>query len=108
MFGTQLGLWGWLGVVVAGLMAGLLLNGFLWSGRDRRWIHSVLIPQADRAGVRLVWLLAVFEGSALTKNGEDELANLHQLAPALRAELAASGKTIDEAGFFGALPQVIS
>jgi hypothetical protein len=107
-FGTQLGLWGWLGVVVAGVLAGSLLNGLLWSGRDRRWIHSVLIPQTDRAGVRLMWLLAVFEGSAPSKDGEDELANLRQLAPALRAELAASGKTADEARFLGALPQVLS
>jgi hypothetical protein len=107
-FGTQLGLWGWLGVVVAGVMAGSLLNGLLWSGRDRRWIHSVLTPQAERAGVRLVWLLAVLEGSAPSKDSKDELASLRQLAPALRAELATSGKTVDEAGFLGALPQVQS
>src|SRR5262245_19141284 len=108
-FGTNLGLWGWLGVVGAGVMAGSLLSGLLWSGRDRRWLESVLIPEADRAGIRLGWLLAVLEGSGPSRGGEDELASLRQLAPALRAELAASGKTVDEAGVaFGALPRVIS
>jgi hypothetical protein len=90
-------------------MAGSLLSGLLWSGRDRRWLKAVLIPEADRAGIRLGWLLAVLEGSGPSKGGEDELASLRQLAPAIRAELAASGKAVDEAGFaFGALPRVIS
>jgi hypothetical protein len=98
-FGTELGLWGWLGVVGAGVMAGSLLSSQLWSGKDRRWLKSVLIPEADRAGIHLGWLLAVLEGSGPSKGGEDELASLRHLAPALRAELAASGKTVDEAGF---------
>ena len=80
-------------------MAGSLLSGLLWSGRDRRWLKSVLIPEADRAGIRLGWLLAVLEGSGSTTGGDDELASLRQLAPGIRAELAASGKAIDEAGF---------
>jgi hypothetical protein len=99
-FGTELGLWGWLGIVSSGVMAGSLLTGLLWSGRDRRWLKSVLIPQADRAGIRLGWLLVVLEGSEPSKRGEDELASLRQLAPALRAELTASGKTVDEADTF--------
>lgn len=108
-FGTELSVWEWLGVVGAGVMAGSLLSGLLWSGRDRRWLKAVLIPEADRAGIRLGWLLAVLEGSGPSKGGEDELASLRQLAPAIRAELAASGKAVDEAGFaFGALPRVIS
>jgi hypothetical protein len=109
-FGTELSLWGWLGVVGAGVMAGSLLSGLLWSGRDRRWLKAVLIPEADRAGIRLGWLLAVLEGSSgPSKGGEDELATLRQLAPAIRVELAASGKAVDEAGFaFGTLPQVTS
>jgi hypothetical protein len=108
-FGTDLGLWGWLGVGGAGVIAGLLLSSLLWSGRDRRWLKSELIPEADRAGIRLAWLLAVLEGSGPSKGGEDELASLRHLAPALRAELAASGKTVDEAGVaFGALPRFIS
>jgi hypothetical protein len=98
-FGTQLGLWGWLGVVVAGVMAGSFLNGLLGSGRGRRWIKSILIPEADKAGIRLEWLLAVLEGSAPSKDGEDELASLRQLAQALRVELAPSGKTFDEVRF---------
>jgi len=109
VFGTKLSAWGWLGVVGAGVMAGSLLSGLLWSGRDRRWLKAVLLPEADRTGIRLGWLLAVLEGSGLSKGGEDELASLRQLAPAIRAELAASGKAVDEAGFaFGALPPVIS
>src|SRR5262249_42596845 len=35
-FGTELGLWGWLGALGAGVMAGSLLSRLLWSGRDRR------------------------------------------------------------------------
>jgi hypothetical protein len=53
--------------------------------------------------------LAVLEGSALSKGGDDELASLRLLAPGIRAELAASGKAVAEAGFAcGALPRVIS
>jgi hypothetical protein len=108
-FGTDLSVLGWLGVVGAGVMAGSLLCGLLWSGRDRRWLKAVLIPEADRAGIRLGWLLAVLEGSGLSKHGEDELAYLRQLAPAIRAELATSVKAVDETRFaFGALPRVIS
>ena len=98
-FGTKLSVWGWLGVVGAGVMAGSLLSGLLWSGRDRRWLKAVLIPEVDREGIRLWWLLAVLEGSATPKGGDDELASLRQLAPALRAELATSGKAVDEAWF---------
>src|SRR5262249_8870154 len=98
-FGTQLSVWGWLGIVVAGVITASLLSGLLWSGRDRRWLRAVLIPEADQEGIRLGWLLAVLEGSGSTPGGEDELASLRQLAPAIRAELAASGKAIDEAGF---------
>jgi hypothetical protein len=98
-FGTELRLWGWLGIVGAGVLAGSLLSGMLWAGRDRRWLKAVLIPEADRAGIRLGWLLAVLEGSGLSKHGEDELASLRLLAPAIRAELAVAGKAIDEAGF---------
>jgi len=108
-FGTELSLWGWLGVVSAGVITGSLLSSLLWSGRDRRWLKAVLVPEADRAGICFEWLLAVLEGSGRSMPGEDELASLRQLAPAIRAELAASGKAVDEAGFaFGALPRVIS
>src|SRR5439155_573433 len=40
-FGTELSLWGWLGVVGSGVIAGSLLSGLLWSGRDRRWLKAV-------------------------------------------------------------------
>jgi hypothetical protein len=104
-FGTQLSVWGWIGIFGAGVMAGSLLSALLWSGRNRRWLSAVLIPEADQAGIRLGWLLAVLEGSAPSKVGDDDLASLRELAPALRAELAASGKAVDEAGFaFRALP----
>jgi hypothetical protein len=107
--GTELGLWGWLGVVVAGVLAGSLLSGLLWSGQDRRWLRSVLIPEADRAGIRPGWLLAVLDGSGPSRGAQDELASLRRLAPALRAELATSGRTVDDAEFaFGALPRGIS
>ena len=108
-FGTELSALQWLGVGGAGVMAGSLLTGLLWSGMDRRWLKAVLIPEADRAGIRLGWLLAVLEGSGPLKGGEDELASLRHLAPAIRAELAASGKAVDEAGFAcGARPRFIS
>jgi hypothetical protein len=108
-FGTDLSLWRWLGVTFAGVTAGSLLCGLLWSRRDRRWIKAVLLPEADRAEISVGRLLAVLEGSGLSKGAEDELASLRQLAPAVRAELAASGKAVDEAGFaFGAQRRVIS
>jgi hypothetical protein len=98
-FGTKLSLWGWLGVGGAGVMAGSLMSTLLWSGRDRRWARAVLIPEADRAGIHLGWLLAVLEGSNPSKDGDGELASLRQLASAIRAELAASGRVVDKAGF---------
>jgi hypothetical protein len=108
-FGTELGLWGWLGVVGAGVMAGSLLSGRLWSGRDGRWLKSVLIPEAEQEGIRLGWLLAVLERSGPSTGGQDELASLRRLAPALRTELATSGVSVDEPELvFGALPRDIS
>jgi hypothetical protein len=107
--GTDLGLWGWLGVLGAGGLAGSLVCGLLWSGRDGRWLKSVLMPEADRAGIRLGWLLAVLEGSGPSTGGQDELDSLRRIAPALRTELAKSGMTVDEAEFgFGARPRGIS
>jgi hypothetical protein len=50
-FGTELSVWGWLGVVGAGVIVGSLLSNLLWSGRERRWLRTVLIPEADRAGI---------------------------------------------------------
>jgi hypothetical protein len=98
-FGTQLSVWGWLGIVFAGVMTASLLSGLLWSGRDRRRLRAVLIPEADREGIRLEWLLAVLEGSGSSTGGEDELTFLRHLVPAIRAELTASGKAVDNAGF---------
>jgi len=54
-------------------------------------------------------LLEQLRPGNLSKHGEDELASLRQLAPAIRTELAASGKAVNEAGFaFAVLPRVIS
>jgi hypothetical protein len=103
-FGTELSVWGWLGVVGAGVIAGSLVSGLLWSGRERRWLKAVLIPEADHAGIRLGWLLTILEGGGSSKGGEDELAPLRQLAPAIRAELAASGEAVDAAGFIACRP----
>lgn len=98
-FGTGLSVWGWLGVVAAGVTAGSLLSSLLWSGRDRRWLKAVLIPEADRAGICFGWLLVILEGSPHSKGGGDELTSLRQLAPAIRTMLTASGKAVDKAGF---------
>lgn len=97
--GTRLSLWGWLGVVGSGLIAGTLLTGQIWSGRDRRWLRSHLIPEADRAGIHFGWLVAVLEGSVLSKHGDDELTSLRQLAPAIRTELSELGRSVEEVGF---------
>ena len=103
--GTDLGLWRWLGVLGAGGLVGSVLCGLLWSGSDRRWVKGVLVPEADRAGIRLGWLLAVLEGGGSSNRG-DELASLRELAPTVRAELGAAGKVVDETGFaVGALAE---
>jgi hypothetical protein len=76
VFGTRLRIFGWLGILGAGVLTGSLLSHLLWSGRDRRWVREVLLPEADRAGIRVGWLLAVLEGGGSFKRGEDELAFL--------------------------------
>jgi hypothetical protein len=101
-FGTKLSVWGWLGIVSAGIIAGSLLSGLLWSGRDRRWLKAVLFPEAHRSGIHLGWLVAVLEGSGPSKGDEDELASLRELAPAIRTKLSASGKAVAGARFASA------
>jgi hypothetical protein len=98
-FGTGLSSLEWLGVIGAGIMAGTLLSRLLWSGRDRRWVREVLLPEADRAGIRLGWVLAVLEGGGSFKRGGDALDRLRELAPTIRAEMPSSGKVGDEVGF---------
>jgi hypothetical protein len=104
-FGTDLASGGWAAVLVAGVVAGGLLSALFWGNRDRRWVRGVLLPEARRAGIRPEILLAVLEGGGSPRQVEDELSLLRQLAPALRAELAASGEPAGEPAFvFGAMP----
>jgi hypothetical protein len=98
-FGTRLSILGWLGIIGAGILAGSLLSRLLWSGRDRRWVREVLLPEADRAGIHLGWVPAILEGGGAFKRGGDELGHLRELAPAIRAEMPSSGKVGDEVGF---------
>src|SRR5262249_25794900 len=97
-FGTQLSVWGWLGTVFAGVITASILSGLLWSGRDRRWLRAVLIPEADRAGIRLGWLLAVLEGSGSSTGGQDELASLRQVAPAIGPSLLPQARRLTKPG----------
>ncbi len=85
-------LWGWVAVIAAGLMTGGLLSHLLWSKRDRRWVKEVLMPEAQRSGIRLGTLLIVLEDGVSPRRVEDELGKLRQLAPMIRAELAPSGE----------------
>lgn len=57
------------------------------------------MPEADRAGIHFEWLVAVLEGSVLSKHGDDELTSLRQLAPAIRTELSELGRSVEEVGF---------
>jgi hypothetical protein len=103
VLGSRLDLWGWIGVAAGGLMTGSLLSHLLWLNRDRRWVKEVLIPEAQRSGICLGWLLTVLESGGDLKRVEDELRRLRELAPAIRAELTPLGDVGDEAGFgFGA------
>jgi hypothetical protein len=86
-------------------MAGGLLSALFWRNRDGRWVKGVLLPEADRSGVRPEALLAVLEGGGSSNQAEDELRLLRQLAPAIRAELASSGKPGGPTAFvFGPTP----
>ena len=73
-------------------MTGGIMSHFFWSRRDRRWVKEVLMPEAQRSGIRLGTLLAVLEDGSSPKRVEDELRTIRQLAPTIRAELTASGK----------------
>jgi hypothetical protein len=73
-------------------VAGGLLSTLFWGKRDGRWVQGVLLPEARRSGIRPEALLAVLEGGGSRRQVEDELRLLRQVAPALRAELAASGE----------------
>jgi hypothetical protein len=99
VFGTNLSLWGWLGILGGGIVAGTSLSRLLVSGRDRRWIREVLLPEADRAQIHLGWVLAVLEGGGFFQRGGDELASLRELAPTIRAEMPSSDKADEEIGF---------
>jgi hypothetical protein len=105
VLGSNLKLWGWVAVFVGGAVAGGLLSALFWRNRDGRWVKGVLLPEADRSGTRPEALLAVLEGGGPSNQAEDELRLLRQLAPALRAELAASGKPGGPTAFgFGPTP----
>jgi hypothetical protein len=104
MLGSPLRLWGWVVVFAAGLMTGGLLNLLFWSKRDKRWVKEVLLPEAQRSGIRLGTLLAVLEDSVPLQRAEDELRLLRQLAPTIRNELGSSAKDGDVAIFgFGTI-----
>jgi hypothetical protein len=109
LFGTNLTFRGWAAVLVAGFVTGGLLSGLFWSKRDVRWVWGVLLPEARRAAIRPAALLAVLAGGSSTHQGQDELALLRQLAPALCAELTRTAKLDQEPPFgFEALPLVNS
>ena len=97
VLGTRLQLWGWVVIAAAGLMTGGLLCHLFWRTRDRRWVKQVLMPEAQRSGIRLDTLLAVLEDGVSSTRGEGPMRPLRELAPTIRAELACSGKTGDEA-----------
>jgi len=86
-FGTNLTFQGRAGVFAAGGVAGGLLSALFWGNRDGRWVKGVLLPEAQKAGIRPQVLLAILEGGDSKHQVEDELGLLRQLAPALRAEL---------------------
>jgi hypothetical protein len=98
--GTQLGLWGWVGLVTMGAISGGIVTQLLWGRRDRHWVKEVLVPEARQSGVGLGWLLTALENSAPRKGVDDELRGLHQTAQSLRAELASSGELDDESAHF--------
>jgi hypothetical protein len=86
-------------------VAGGLLSALFWGNRDGRWVKGTLLPEAGRSGVRPEALLAVLEGGGAPHQVGDELRLLRQLAPAIRAELTASGKAGGPTAFvFGPMP----
>jgi hypothetical protein len=92
VFGTDLTVRGWVAVFAGGAVAGGLLSTLFGGKRDGRWVQGVLLPEARRSGIRPEALLAVLEGGGSPHQVEDELRLLRQVAPAIRAERAASGK----------------
>jgi hypothetical protein len=99
-FGTNLGALQWVGVVAAGLIAGSSVSYPLWVRASRRWIETTLIPEIETAGISPDWLLAVLErGGSPSKTVYDDLADLRELAPAIRAALTASGKVVNDVSF---------
>jgi hypothetical protein len=99
VFGSNLTVLGWVAVFAAGAVGGGLLSTLFWGKRDGRWVKGVLLPEARRSGIRPEALLAVLEGGGSPHQVEDELRQLRQLAPAIRAELAASGKSVGDPVF---------
>jgi hypothetical protein len=88
VLGSRLNFWGWVGVLLAGLVAGGLLSQLFWRRRDRRWVKEVLLPEAQRSRIHFETLLAVLEDGVSSKRVEDKLNRLRELAPIFRAELA--------------------
>jgi hypothetical protein len=92
VFGLNLTIGLWVAVFTGGVVAGGLLSALFWSNRDRRWVKGALLPEARDSGIRPEALLAVLEGGG-SAHQVDELNHLRQLAPAVRAELAAAGES---------------
>jgi hypothetical protein len=101
------GIWGWILLGAAGLMAGGLPCALIWHARDRRWVREVLLPEADRAGVCPGWLLTVLEGAATVTGTEDKLARLRYLGPVIRTEWAAAGGSPGAADIGFGLPSEV-
>jgi hypothetical protein len=87
VFGSNLNLWGWIAVLGAGFMTGGFISDLFWGRRNKRWVKEVLFPEAQRSGINIGSLLAVLEDSAPSRQGEEGLNRLRELAPAIRAEV---------------------
>ena len=85
---------------VAGFVSGMMTIGCIWSGRDRRWISDVLIPEADRKTIHLGWFLQVLQQGGFRKQGE--LQELCELAWVIESKLVAGGRVLEEPAFLAA------
>jgi hypothetical protein len=91
-------MWGWLGVVAAGLVAGGVTASLLQNTACGRWVRTTFLPEARKHAIDLRWVLAVLEDRPPSDRVSDELRLLRDQAERIRTDLRLGEKVVSDGG----------